>query len=182
MSFYSDFISILSWFYPNFIQMLSWFYLDKIWIKGHGRAYRTFVVYLVATKKLSLTNTKNVRWLRNGIATWWSVSLGKVSTQGVVTLWGDLYWFNSGIYYNVVLWIRCAESILSQLLDFQKRSFKELSSEGAVELSTEYFLAVGKKSTKNVLNLKVKNKMSPIIWKCVVFGCVTQATRGFHKF
>jgi hypothetical protein len=30
---------------------------------------RTLVVYLVATKKLSLTNTKNVRWLKNGIAT-----------------------------------------------------------------------------------------------------------------
>ena len=28
-----------SWFYPDFILILSWFYLDKIWTKGHERAF-----------------------------------------------------------------------------------------------------------------------------------------------
>ena len=32
MSFYPDFILILSWFYPDFILILSWFYLDFIQI------------------------------------------------------------------------------------------------------------------------------------------------------
>ena len=32
MSFYSDFILILSWFYPDFILILSWFYPDFILI------------------------------------------------------------------------------------------------------------------------------------------------------
>ena len=33
MSFYPDFVLILSWFYPDFVQILSRFYLDKIWNK-----------------------------------------------------------------------------------------------------------------------------------------------------
>ena len=85
---------------------------------------RTFVVYLVATKKLSLTNTQNVVWLRNGIATWWSVSLGKVSTLGVVALWGDLYWFN--FYKSVDFLFYRFNEFQSKIFNFDEILFNKV--------------------------------------------------------
>ena len=44
MSFYPDFILILSWFYPDFIYILSWFYPDFIQILS--RFYPYFILIL----------------------------------------------------------------------------------------------------------------------------------------
>ena len=76
MSFYPDFISILSWFYPDFIQMLSSYNWDKVsWFKMTLGAFS-------GNKKYQ--TIKNIHFYLKIKVFWWNEAVEVIEATEVV--------------------------------------------------------------------------------------------------